>query len=53
MYVCILASDTNVCIYTGVTNDLARRLYEHRNEPAPESFTAQYHFHHLRGPAIE
>ena len=47
MYVYVLANETNVCIYTGVTNDLVRRLYEHRQELDPKSFTAQYHIHKL------
>ena len=47
MYVYILANDTNVCIYTGVTNDLERRLYEHRHETTPKSFTAQHRLHKL------
>ena len=47
MFVYILANDTNVCLYTGVTNDLQRRLFEHRAELDPYSFTAKYHIHKL------
>ena len=47
MFVYILANDTNVCIYTGVTNDLIRRVYEHRQETDPKCFTARYHIHKL------
>ena len=46
-YVYILASETNVTIYTGVTNDLLRRIYEHKNNVAPDSFTARYKVHKL------
>ena len=41
-YVYILASDTNVTLYTGVTRDLVRRVYEHKHHADPKSFTAQY-----------
>ena len=47
VFVYILSNDTDVCIYTGVTNDLERRLYEHRHETDPDSFTAKYHIHKL------
>ena len=46
-YVYILSSNTNVTIYTGVTKDLYRRMYEHRNELDPNSFTARYKVHKL------
>ena len=42
-YVYILSSRTNVTIYVGVTNNLQRRLWEHRNHADPDSFTAKYH----------
>ena len=46
-YVFILANSTNVAIYTGVTKDLIRRVYEHRHELDATSFTARYGIHKL------
>ena len=46
-YVYILANNTNVAIYTGVTKDIVRRMYEHRHELDATSFTARYGIHKL------
>lgn len=46
-YVYLLASATNVTLFTGVTRDLVRRVYEHRHEMDPNSFTAKYKVHKL------
>ena len=41
-YVYILANCTNTTIYTGMTNDLFRRMDEHIRHADPHSFTAKY-----------
>ena len=45
-YVYILASKNNNVLYIGVTNDLKRRMYEHKNELI-EGFSKRYHTHKL------
>ena len=41
-YVYILATKDNKVIYTGVTNNLQRRIYEHKNSLDKTSFTSRY-----------
>ena len=45
-YVYILTSRKNTVLYTGVTNDLQRRIYEHRHKMVA-GFTKRYNVHKL------
>ena len=45
-FVYILASQKNGTLYIGVTNDLARRLEQHRTGSGG-GFTGRYHVHRL------
>jgi putative endonuclease len=42
-YVYILSNNSHV-LYVGSTNDLIRRLEQHRRKIAPNAFTARYNF---------
>ena len=42
----ILASKRNGTIYVGVTTDLVKRVYEHKNDVV-DGFTKKYHVHML------
>ncbi len=45
-FVYILASKRNGTLYIGVTDNLIKRIYEHKNELV-DGFTKKYHIHHL------
>ena len=45
-YVYILTNKNNTVLYTGVTNDLCRRLYEHKNH-LNDGFTKRYNLEKL------
>ena len=45
-YVYILTNKTNQVLYIGVTNNLKRRMFEHKNEEI-DGFTKRYHLHKL------
>ena len=46
-YVYILTNRHKTVLYTGVTNDLIRRVYEHKNHLDKKIFTAQYNIENL------
>jgi putative endonuclease len=45
-YVYILASKHNGTLYIGITNDIVRRVWEHKTD-AVEGFTRRYSVHQL------
>lgn len=45
-YVYILTNQTNKVLYTGITNNIHRRVYEHKNKLI-EGFTSKYNVNKL------
>ena len=46
-YVYILTNYTNSVLYTGITNDLERRVYEHKSGLVKSSFSKRYRLYKL------
>ena len=46
-YVYILTNKNRSVLYTGVTNNLHKRLKQHEDKTNPNSFTAKYNAHYL------
>ena len=46
-YVYIMTNTYNTVLYTGVTNDLKRRVMEHKMKLNPSGFTSIYNIHKL------
>ena len=46
-YVYFMSNQSNKVLYTGMTNNLSRRVLEHKNKRNPRSFTARYHCNKL------
>jgi putative endonuclease len=46
-YVYILTNKAKTVLYTGITNNLKRRLHEHKSKLNPNSFTAKYNVSYL------
>ena len=41
-YVYIMTNKYNTVLYTGVTSDIAARIWEHKNNEYPGSFSSRY-----------
>ena len=43
----MLTNARNTVLYTGVTSDLQKRIWEHKQKQDPKSFTARYNIYKL------
>lgn len=46
-YVYIITNHANTVLYTGITNNLQRRVYEHKKGVDISSFSKKYHLYKL------
>jgi putative endonuclease len=46
-WVYLATNKTGTVLYCGITNDLKRRMWEHKNRTNPRSFTARYSVNRL------
>jgi putative endonuclease len=46
-FIYIMTNNGNSVLYTGVTSDLANRMYEHKNKAHPSAFTNRYNVYKL------
>jgi putative endonuclease len=46
-YVYIMSNRYHGTLYIGSTNDLNKRIWEHKSEIVEKSFTSKYHLHRL------
>ena len=46
-FVYMMTNQSDDVLYTGVTNDLVRRVYEHKTHIDPKAFTSRYNIEKL------
>jgi putative endonuclease len=46
-FVYIISNSENTPLYVGMTNNLEKRVYEHKNKLLPEAFSSKYNLNKL------